>query len=92
MDDSLSKVLIRLPKGAARRVVWRRGDGIAVLEGQVWVTEAGSADDTVLGAGQSHTFDGSADLVVEAFADAVLIRLRADGQLANAALPAPARG
>lgn len=78
MDDSLSKALVRLTRNAVRRIAWRRGDAIVVFEGQVWITQDGSPDDTVLRAGESRAFRGDGDLVVEAFADAVLIRLRAD--------------
>jgi Protein of unknown function (DUF2917) len=81
MDDSLSQALIRLPKKAVRRLAWQRGDGLAVFEGQAWITQVGETGDTVLGRGESRTFPGAGDLLVEAFADAVLIRLRAGDRI-----------
>ncbi|MBE7418898.1 MAG: DUF2917 domain-containing protein [Ideonella sp.] len=76
MDDSLGQALIRLRKGAVHRLPGQRGDGVAVFEGEVWITEDGSRTDTILEAGQSQAFGSDGNLVVQAFADAVLIRFR----------------
>jgi hypothetical protein len=83
MDDSLNPALIRLRQGAVRRMPGHRGEGIAVFEGQVWVTQDGDPDDTILEAGQSHPLRGEGDVVVQAFADAVLMRFRADDDIGS---------
>lgn len=93
MDDSLSRALIRLRKGTVRRLPGHRGDGVAVFEGDVWITEDGSRTDTVLEAGQSRAFDSDGDLLLQALSDAVLIRFRGletdAADEADAAAPAP---
>jgi len=92
MDDSLNQALIRLRKGAVRRLPGHRGDGVAVFEGEVWITEDGSRADTILEAGQSRAFDSDGDLVVQAFADAVLIRFRGLDAAATATAEPRPRG
>ena len=89
MTDSLSKALVRLTRNAVRRVAWKRGDAIAVFEGRVWVTQDGSPEDTILRAGEGRAFRGGGDLIVEAFADAVLVRLRVDDRRPDAAAHPP---
>lgn len=87
MSDSLRQVMIRLRKDDVRRLPGRRGDGVAVFEGRVWITEDGSPLDTVLEAGQSQTFESAGDLLVQGLTDAVLIPIR--GEAAAAALLQP---
>lgn len=78
MDDSLNPALIRLRSGMVKRLPVQRGEGVAVFAGLVWITQDGDPDDTILEAGQSHRLRGEGDVVVQAFADAMLIRFRAD--------------
>jgi len=94
MDDSLSQALIRLPKDAVRRLSGRSGDGIAVFEGQIWITQDGVPGDVVVSFGESHDFDGDGDVVLQALVDTVLIHTRpidrvVDGHRSSSRVEAP---
>lgn len=73
MNASLDRALLRLRKGEVRRLGGGRGRGIAVFEGLVWVTVDGDPRDTILEAGESHTFDRDGAVIVQAFAPSALL-------------------
>ncbi|MBL8318896.1 MAG: DUF2917 domain-containing protein [Burkholderiaceae bacterium] len=83
MDDSLSQALIRLPKGAVRRLAGRTGEGIAVFEGQVWITQDGVPGDVIVSSGESHAFAGDGDVLAQAFVDTVLIHTQAGDRVVD---------
>jgi hypothetical protein len=83
MDDSLSQALIRLPKGAVHRLAGRTDEGIAVFEGQVWITQDDVPGDVIVSSGESHDFDGDGDVLVQAFADTVLLHTRSNDRLVD---------
>ncbi|MCG3189060.1 MAG: hypothetical protein LKCHEGNO_01303 [Burkholderiaceae bacterium] len=73
MNASSSLELLRLRKDEIRRLRGGRGRGIAVFEGLVWITVDGDPRDTILGAGQSHTFERDGAVVVQAFVPSALL-------------------
>lgn len=75
MDDALAHTLTRLRKGDVHRLAVRRGDGIALFEGEVWLTQEGARDDVVVSAGDTHTFERDGSVWLQALRDAAWIRL-----------------
>jgi hypothetical protein len=80
MCTSLRQPLTELPQGATLRIHDGRDRGIAVFAGQVWITQANDLRDTVIGAGESFTFDRPGLTLVQAFSDTRLMLIDAEPQ------------
>lgn len=73
MNASSYPALLRLRKGEVSRLSGGIGRGVAVFEGQVWLTIDGDPRDIFVAAGESHDFDRDGDVVVQAFAPSALL-------------------
>ena len=69
MHTELDKVLTPLTKGEFLRVRDSAGHGLAVFEGEVWVTQDHDREDHVLQRGESFVFDRPGLAIVQALAD-----------------------
>jgi hypothetical protein len=72
MDASLNPDLTRLRKDDVRSLHGEPGRGVAVFQGQVWVTQDGDPRDLILNAGDTFVFDRRGRVVVQALDDASL--------------------
>jgi len=70
MDASLNPQLTRLRMDDVRSLVGDRGRGMAVFQGQIWLTQDCDPRDVILNAGDSFAFDRRGKVVVEALTDA----------------------
>ena len=87
MNVSLQPTLLRLHQGEVRRLRGDRCRGIAVLEGEVWLTLDNDRRDFILAAGDSLDVPIDADVVVQAFVPSALLPLvdpRRDGNRSSA--------
>jgi len=75
MDANLIPPTVRLCGGAVRSYAGHRGGGIAVVEGQVWLTQPNDLRDHVLQPGESFAFDGHGRVVIQALGDASVLLL-----------------
>lgn len=75
MDTSLATAVEHLAKGALLRQRDARGHGVAVFSGRLWVTQDGDPRDHVVDAGESLRFDRDGLVIMQALADARLLRL-----------------
>jgi hypothetical protein len=82
MDEFLSKDPIGMPRGSLLRIDGGAGVLVHVWKGEIWLTQEGSAEDHVLGAGQSLRVDGGGTALAQAFRRSVISL--------SAAAPAPA--
>jgi len=73
MEADFSHLLTPLRKGTVRHRCGGKGRGIAVFQGQVWLTQSGDPRDLILTAGESFDFDRPGIVVVQAFTDASVV-------------------
>lgn len=73
MDTTLGHVLTRLPKGALLHVRNPEDKGVAVFQGQAWVTQQNDPRDVLLGAGESFALDRLGMAIVQALEDTSLL-------------------
>lgn len=73
MDRNLDLALCSLPSGELQSLLGKRGRGIAVFEGRVWLTQVDDPRDLVLDAGESFEFDRHGRVVVQALSDAHML-------------------
>lgn len=88
MSDLSNHGVMRLRQDALQRLSGRNPQGVAVLEGLLWLTEDGVISDTILAAGQSHVFRRGDAVLVQALADTKFLRFQVDET--DTAPPAPA--
>jgi Protein of unknown function (DUF2917) len=69
MDTGLIQALTKLGKGELLRIHDGQGKGIAVFQGDVWITQEGDLRDVVLGAGDSFALDKPGLALVQALSD-----------------------
>ena len=75
MDANLIPPTVRLRNGMVRSYAGHRGGCIAVVEGQVWLTQPNDLRDHVLQPGESFAFDGTGRVVIQALCDASVLLL-----------------
>jgi len=84
--EAMEKFPLQDPVGIPRGSLLRIDDGAGVLvhvwEGEIWLTQEGSAEDHVLGAGQSLRLDRNGTAFAQAFQRSVVSL--------SAAVPVPA--
>lgn len=89
MKIDLSAWSLHLPSGAAMRLEAARGVTVRGVEGRLWLTEEGSAEDVFLCAGDAHAIRTDGRVVVQADDDAALVLESAGRALPPARLGGP---
>lgn len=72
MDEFTSQDRIGMPRGTLLRIDGGAGVLVHVWEGEIWLTQEGSVDDHVLGAGQSFRVEREGATFAQAFRRSVV--------------------
>lgn len=72
MQDELVNTAIHITPGQLCVLAARPGQSLHILDGQVWLTEAGIPDDVILHAGDRYSLRGEGKLLIEAASSAYL--------------------
>jgi Protein of unknown function (DUF2917) len=88
MHTDLKLALTHLAKGELLPLRNGLGKGIAVFDGDVWITQEADPQDHVLAAGESFVFDKGGHTVAQALSDARVLVFDVDAR-PFAAAPAP---
>lgn len=89
MHTDLKLALTHLAKGELLPLRHGLGKGIAVFDGDVWITQEADPQDHVLAAGESFAFDRTGSAIAQALSNARLLVFDVDTRPV-AAVPAPA--